>query len=587
MNRLPVLLAALALFASAPISAQTLQGPPAAIDYQGRVLDVNGNPLAPSTPTNYTMQFRVYSTATGGTALWAESQTVTVDKGQFSVRLGEGVAVGSEPRPALDTLFDSKDRYLGLTVIIPNQTAGEISPRLQFLTTPYAMTAGKAVNASTADVARAISQTSGNSSLGATSVSGNLSLTTPSTRLALSGANVIELGAGVSGKNINAGTIGYGTYTPNTLDIVGAGTTTANRAVKIFAEAGTIFTGPVRVAGNNVVELGQGLTKGTNNGNIGYATYTPNTLDIVGAGPTDLARSIKMWANSTEFTGDLFFGSRTGQILNLYGTIYGVGVQTNTLYSRAGARFNWFVGGSHNDAENNAGSGGTRVQSVSNTNGLETFGNKTSIAANRSITLGIDPTNISTPGIELKAGANPPTSGEMAIGYLDFSSAGNADFDVRQIAYRVPSGGSRINFQNATSSGFFLTVNDQTVAVVNSCDLTLKDHIEPFTGGLETVLALEPVDFEWRRAEFPERNLPAGRHVGFIAQQVRPLVPDAVGVDAHGKLNMDFSKLVPHLVGAVQAQQAKIEKLEADNAALETRLARLEAALARVEGARP
>ncbi|MBC8009127.1 MAG: tail fiber domain-containing protein [Burkholderiales bacterium] len=590
MNRLPALLAALALLVAAPLSAQTLESPPASIDYQGRVLDVNGNPLVPTTPTNYTMQFRIYSTATGGTALWTESQIVTVDNGNFSVRLGEGVAVGSDPRPGLATLFDAKDRYLGLTVIIPNQTPGEISPRLQFLTTPYAMTAQKATFATRATTADSVAQTGGNSTLGATTVGGNLSLSTPSTRLALSGNNLIELGAGVAGKHVNAGTISYGTLTtPNTLDIVGAGTNATNRAVKIFAEAGTTFTGPVRLAGTNVLELGQGLAKGQNNGNIGYGAFTPNTLDIVGAGSTDLNRAIKMWANSTEFTGNLFFGSRTSQLLNLYGTNYGVGVQTNTLYQRSALRFGWHVGGSHVEGEDQPGPGGTRIMTLQNGNGLQVFANK-SQGNPGSVTIGLQAEfSGGLPAMEFRAGVQNPSGGapELSIGYLDFSGSATPDFDVRMVAYKNASAGSRINFQNLNSSGFTITVNDAAVALQSFCDLDFKKEIEPYRDGLDTLLALAPVSFEWRRDEFPSLVFPAGRHVGLIAQDLAKVVPDAVMTNFDGKLSVDFSKLVPHLVGAVQTQQARIDKLEADNAALESRLSRLEAALARLDAANP
>lgn len=55
----------------------------------------------------------------------------------------------------------------------------------------------------------------------------------------------------------------------------------------------------------------------------------------------------------------LGFGSRTGQHLNLYGTTYAAGIQSNTLYFRSASRFSFHVGGSHSDLENTAGTGGT------------------------------------------------------------------------------------------------------------------------------------------------------------------------------------------------------------------------------------
>jgi len=65
---------------------------------------------------------------------------------------------------------------------------------------------------------------------------------------------------------------------------------------------------------------------------------------------------IQVWNNTS-----LHFGSQTRQMLNLWGTQYGLGVQDSTLYSRAdvGAGFAWYQGGTHSDAPGNAGGGQT------------------------------------------------------------------------------------------------------------------------------------------------------------------------------------------------------------------------------------
>jgi hypothetical protein len=64
----------------------------------------------------------------------------------------------------------------------------------------------------------------------------------------LNGANTLEFGANVAGKEGNAGKIGYGSFTAGTLDIVGAGTG-ANRKIKFWNEGGAAFTGPIQVTG--------------------------------------------------------------------------------------------------------------------------------------------------------------------------------------------------------------------------------------------------------------------------------------------------------------------------------------------------
>jgi hypothetical protein len=56
---------------------------------------------------------------------------------------------------------------------------------------------------------------------------------TANSGILVQGKNTIKLGEGVAGKEVNAGAIGYQSFS-NALDIVGAGTTASNRAVKIY-----------------------------------------------------------------------------------------------------------------------------------------------------------------------------------------------------------------------------------------------------------------------------------------------------------------------------------------------------------------
>jgi hypothetical protein len=97
----------------------------------------------------------------------------------------------------------------------------------------------------------------------------------------------------------------------------------------------------------------------------------------------------------------LVFGSSTRQMLNLWSTTYGIGVQSSTLYQRVatGGGFAWYAGGVHNNAQNNSGGGATLMT-------LDGSGNL-NVAANASVcTLTIrggcdlaEPFEMSTPAI--------------------------------------------------------------------------------------------------------------------------------------------------------------------------------------------
>ena len=122
--------------------------PPERMTYQGYLVDsaTPPVPLGDSAPTNYDIVFRIYNAKSGGTPIWSEQQTVTVDNGYFSVLLGEGSQVNSEDYGSLSAAFDgadASDRYIGITVDI-NGVATMIEPRLRLVTSPYAYTATRA-----------------------------------------------------------------------------------------------------------------------------------------------------------------------------------------------------------------------------------------------------------------------------------------------------------------------------------------------------------------------------------------------------------------------------------------------------------
>lgn len=122
--------------------------PPDQMTYQGFLADANGVGLAPSNPLNYDAIFRIYDASTGGNLLWAETQIITIDKGVFSIILGQGAQNGSEPRPALSTVFASataSDRYMAINVKV-GANAMDIQPRLRLLPGAYSFLAKNANN---------------------------------------------------------------------------------------------------------------------------------------------------------------------------------------------------------------------------------------------------------------------------------------------------------------------------------------------------------------------------------------------------------------------------------------------------------
>ncbi len=95
---------------------------PQKINFQGKLNDASGNPFEGTV----TMQFNIYSTETGGTALWSETQTVTVTGGIFSVILGS-------VNPIPYSVFSASERYLGVKV----GNDPEMTPRKKLVSVGY------------------------------------------------------------------------------------------------------------------------------------------------------------------------------------------------------------------------------------------------------------------------------------------------------------------------------------------------------------------------------------------------------------------------------------------------------------------
>ena len=107
---------------------------PEEINYQGYLTDSDGVPIE----IPVTMVFSLYNVSTGGTALWSESQNVSVNNGIYSVILGTGTPIFGN----LGTLAFDKQYYLGIRA----GTDPEMTPRQPLTSVAYAFTADTALN---------------------------------------------------------------------------------------------------------------------------------------------------------------------------------------------------------------------------------------------------------------------------------------------------------------------------------------------------------------------------------------------------------------------------------------------------------
>ena len=304
-----------------------------AFTFQGRLNDG----AAPATG-HYDLRFTLQDAATAGSQIAGPLTLVPVGvtNGLFTVRLDFGLGV-----------FNGAARWVQIGVRTNGSAVAHtvLSPRQPVTAAPYAVMAGN--------------------------ITGNL----PDAQLS---ANVPKLNANqtFSGNlNLNgSGSLGIGTASPldakldlegtlrlNDFDLwlrpgtdrnhgIGYRSTASGRGVDgpfVYGFNG----GALGVSGPDSVALAWDF-----NGNI----WVSNHLD---------AASLNV-RNSANVGGRLGFGSATRQMLNLWGTVYGMGVQNNTLYQRSDGNFAWFLGGSHTNASGLPGFGGRRQMLLSDNGDL-------------------------------------------------------------------------------------------------------------------------------------------------------------------------------------------------------------------------
>jgi hypothetical protein len=92
---------------------------------------------------------------------------------------------------------------------------------------------------------------------------------------------------------------------------------------------------------------------------------------------------------------------------------------------------------------------------------------------------------------------------------------------------------------------------------IQTSDQRLKTDIADLSYGLADILKLRAVSYTW--TAHPEQ----GTKLGFIAQEVQPIMPEtvAVGDDANHTLGLNYTEFIPAIVKSIQQLSAKLDAL--------------------------
>ena len=160
------------------------------------------------------------------------------------------------------------------------------------------------------------------------------------------------------------------------------------------------------------------------------------------------------------------------------------------------------------------------------------------------------------------------SSGNFLVGATSVESSSGFDVNTYAGGMKVNIGhnGSAANGdtyiafrRTGTALGSITQVSSTGVAYNTTSDARLKD-VTGSARGLEVINELNPVAYNWKADGKADE--------GLIAQEVLDVVPNAVSGSEEDMYQMDYSKLVTHLVKAVQEQQEQIESLTSEIAKL-------------------
>ncbi len=97
-----------------------------------------------------------------------------------------------------------------------------------------------------------------------------------------------------------------------------------------------------------------------------------------------------------------------------------------------------------------------------------------------------------------------------------------------------------------------------------------KKDVMPISYGLDAVMKLRPISFNWNDQS---QDWEKQRQIGLIAQDVEPIIPEAVSREhpSSGISSLAYDSLVPVLIKAMQEQQGQITSLRQEISRLKKR----------------
>jgi len=557
---------------------------PQTISYQGILTNANGAAVPDG---NYNLTFKLYDTATGGTELWSEAQSVDVSKGLFNVILGSihPLALG----------FD-RPYWLGLTL----GQDSELTPRIELTASAYslntraiadsAVTGNKIANG---QIVRSVNSIKDDVTLAA---GNNVTITEEGNTVTIAaaggdgGGNTLDQaydqGGEGAGRQIVADAGAVDIAGPDGLVVEGnVGIGTANPLRKLTVEE-TDALGTEDFFNAAVINLKRDVAD-----NVPLRNTQALQVKSIYASPTGTyyaPKAVEALVENASSAGEITEASALRGIVNNLST--GSIEVANGLYTRLGNSGTGtieqvrsvFIASPFNAGiiQNNYGLFIENQAIGLNSYAIYSVGGKVFFAD--SVGIGTD-----HPRGNLHLSSDSDTKLRITNGQgRDVAIVYNHDNDA--LEFRL--GGTGTETKVAISAGGNVgigEVGDITPANILTVDQgsatdpiadawttyssrRWKTNIEPIDGALDKVQRLRGVSFDWKENGKPD--------IGLIAEEVGEVIPEVVSYEENGKdaKSVDYARLVAVLIEAVKEQQKEIDQQKAAIQTLQNRVTTLE-----------
>ena len=587
------------LYGAATAAAQT-----SSFVYQGRLTDsgtaANGN---------YDLQFTLFDGLSGGTQIGSTQaiNTVAVSNGVFSVSLDFGASS-----------FSGANRFLEISAR-PSGVGSFtlLAPRQQVTATPYAIrsanasTADTAINATTATNATQLGgvpasqyvQTNDlrlNDSRPPAAGSSNYIQTNPSSA---QNANLNISGNGTVGGTLSAAQYNIGGSRVLSVSGVGQPGLPANSNTFAGAGAGASNTPSASLLDGNMnsffgASAGAANTTGSDNSFFGFNAGNASTV-----GPSNSFFGAYAGLANTQGFANAFFGTVAG-FSNQNGSnnaFFGDGAGAGNASGNNNSFFGMDAGFRNQTGNNNTMLGASANFGNSNPTSLTNataIGASAEVDQSNSLVLGsISGVNNATASTNVGIGTTAPVfrlhvvdpgaaglrvqtnTGGGAVasfgGFGDFQIDSNGTAGGRFIVQQAGRVGISTNSPTATLSVNGTADKPGGGSWGTFSDERLKNIKGRFKPGLGAVMQLQPIRYEYK-IDNALGIKSEGEHVGFSAQAVQKIIPEAVARNDKGYLLVNNDPILWTMLNAIKEQQAQIEKLRTANAALNSRLRAVE-----------